>query len=117
MMDNLKRARNRKRGNKPRVDLHITAPVFYSTNKSHKFNLFSVLHHRFDRMSLVVGFKIFHSRDRSCCRMYTTVLALGSTMPRKALENGSRKVNFFLKTTFCLAVKLGHSLYSGDVPS
>jgi hypothetical protein len=33
MMDNLKRARNRKRGNKPRVDLHITAPVFYSTRK------------------------------------------------------------------------------------
>ena len=31
MMGDPKRARNRKRGNKPRVDLHITAPVFYST--------------------------------------------------------------------------------------
>jgi hypothetical protein len=33
MMGDPKRARNRKRGNKPRVDLHITAPVFYSTRK------------------------------------------------------------------------------------
>ena len=33
MMEDSQRARNRKRGNKPRVDLHITAPVFYSAGK------------------------------------------------------------------------------------
>jgi len=33
MMADPKRARNRKRGNKPRIDPHITAPVFYSTKK------------------------------------------------------------------------------------
>ena len=31
MMDDPKRALNRKRGNKPRINLHITAPVFDPT--------------------------------------------------------------------------------------
>jgi len=42
MMADPKRARNRKRGNKPRVDLHITAPVFYSTGKKARMAVFNM---------------------------------------------------------------------------
>jgi hypothetical protein len=42
MMEDSKRARNRKRGNKPRVILHIAAPALDPTGASSAFSFFSI---------------------------------------------------------------------------